>query len=104
MFKAFNLDISEQMAACRRLAEQASIEPFIEQCRYVGFIIRVPDGELERYWRVTKAISTFKQVIERRIEAKDFTDLYIHPASSELEPCGVPRVVFDPQERVVVIW
>lgn len=92
------------MAACRRLGEQALIEPFIEQCRYVGFIIRVPDGELERYWAMTKAISIFKQVIERRIEDKDFAELYIHPASSELDPRGVPRVVFDPQDRVVVIW
>ena len=104
MLKALNLDTSEQIAACRRLGEQALIEPFIEQCRYVGFIIQVPSDVLGRYRTSDIALSTFKKVIESRIENKDFTDQYIHPAFSELNPRGVPRVVFDPQECVVVIW
>lgn len=104
MFKELNLDISEQIATCQRLGEQAAIEPFIERCRYVGFIIQVPNGELERYKKSDEAISNFKQVIDRRIDDQDFTDLYIHPASSELDPYGVPRVVFDPKGRVLVTW
>lgn len=98
------MDIFKQIAACQRLGEQAAIEPFIERCRYVGFIIQVPNGELELYRESHEAISNFKQVIERRIADQDFTDLYIHPASSELDPFGVPRVVFDPKGRVLVAW
>lgn len=98
------MDISEQIAACQRLGEQAAIEPFIERCRYVGFIIQVPNGELELYRDSDDAVSNFKQVIERRIVDQDFTDLYIHPASNELDPFGVPRVVFDPKGRVLMAW
>lgn len=98
------MDIFEQIAACQRLGEQAAIEPFIERCRYVGFIIEVPNGQLQLYRESDEAISNFKQVIERRIADQDFTDLYIHPASSELDASGVPRVVFHPEGRVLMNW
>ena len=40
--------------------EQALVEPFIEECRYIGFVIQVPDCKLERYRTSEHKLLTLK--------------------------------------------
>ena len=95
---------SEKILACRLLAELASIEPVLEGCSYIGFIVQFQTFELEKYLKIRPAVLALVEVIERRIKAQDFQCLYIHPASSELDTGGVPRVAFDPRGRVIYNW
>ena len=96
--------ISDATGVCQLLAEQASIEPVLEGCAYIGFVIQLHDAQFETYLKVRQAVSAFVRIIEKRIKAQDFIYLYIHPASSELDSVGAPRVVFDAQGRVLYNW
>lgn len=96
--------ISDATRVCQLLAKHASIEPLLEGCAYIGFVIQLHDAQFETYLKVRQAVSAFVHIIEKRIKAKDFSNLYIHPASSELNSVGAPRVVFDAQGRVLYSW
>jgi len=100
----FYTTLSHATRACQSLAKQASLEPLLEGCAYIGFIIQLDDFQFEKYLKLHEAISAFVRVIEKRIEARDFTYLYIHPASSELDSAGAPRVVFNARGRVIYNW
>lgn len=104
MYSLFSTIRYDAPHPCQILAERASIEPVLEGCFYLGFIIQLEDFEFEKYLRLHDAISIFVKVVERRIGAREFTCLYIHPASSELDSTGAPRVVFDPRGRVLYNW
>ena len=94
MYAMFYTALSHATRTCQSLAEQASLEPLLEGCAYIGFIVKLDDSQFEKYLKLHKAVSAFVRVIEKRIEAQDFTNLYVHPASSELDSAGAPRVVF----------
>jgi hypothetical protein len=104
MCALFNTTLSDATRVCQLLAEHASIEPVLEGCSYIGFIVQLQDAQLEKYLKLRQAVSAFMRIVEQRIEAKDFTCLYIHPASSELDSAGAPRVVFDARGRVLYNW
>jgi hypothetical protein len=104
MCALFSTIRSDAPHRCQLLAERASIEPVLEGCSYLGFIVQLQDFEFEKYLRLHEAISIFVKTVERRIEARDFACLYIHPASSELDSTSAPRVVFDPRGRVLYNW
>lgn len=104
MCAMFYTTLSHATRACQSLAKQASLEPLLEGCAYIGFIIQLDDFQFEKYLKLHEAISAFVRVIEKRIEARDFTYLYIHPASSELDSAGAPRVVFNARGRVIYNW
>jgi len=95
---------SDAVDACQLLAECASIEPVLEGCAYIGFIVQLHDFEFERYLPLREAVSRFVYIIEKRIDAQDFSCLYIYPASSKLDTTGKPRVVFNARGRVVYKW
>jgi hypothetical protein len=104
MCSLFSTTFSDATHACQLLAEHASIEPVLEGCAYVGFIVQLQDFEFEKHLKLREAVSAFVRIIEKRIEAQDFTNLYIHPASSELDSTGAPRVVFDAGGCVIYKW
>lgn len=104
MCALFNTTVSDATRVCQLLAEHASIEPVLEGCTYIGFIVQLKDAQLEKYLKLRQAVSAFVRVVEKRIEAQDFACLYIHPASSELDCVGAPRVVFDARGRVLYNW
>jgi hypothetical protein len=104
MCALFSTARSDVPHPCQILAERASIEPVLEGCSYLGFIVQLQDFEFEKYLRLHEAISIFVRTVERRIDAREFAFLYIHPASSEIDSTGAPRVVFDPRGRVVYNW
>src|SRR5690349_17986497 len=104
MCPLFSTAISDATRACQMLAVSASIEPVLEGCSYIGFIVQLQDSEFERYLKLKEAVAAFIDIVEKRIEARDFSGLYIHPVSSELDSTGVPRVVFDPRSRVIYNW
>ena len=104
MCAIFGAILCKAVPACLQLAEKASIEPVLEGCSYIGFVVQLQDFELEKYLELHEAVSAFVRRIERRIEAQDFSCLYIHPASSELNSTRAPRVVFDPRGRVLYNW
>lgn len=104
MYALFSSARSDAIKSCRLLAEYASIEPILEGCSYIGFIVQLQTFEFEKYLKIRPAVLALVESIEKRIEAQDFQCLYVHPASSELDPAGVPRVVFDPRGRVLYNW
>lgn len=104
MCALFSISDSEAVFTCQLLGRLSSIEPVLENCSYIGFIIQLHSFEFERYRKLNEAVAAFVHVIEMRIDEQDFTSLYIHPASSELNASGVPRVVFDPRGRVLHTW
>ena len=104
MYALFITTRSDLPHPCQILAERASIEPVLEGCSYLGFVVQLQDFEFEKYLRLHEEISIFVRTVERRIDARDFAFLYIHPASSELDSTGAPRVVFDPRGRVLYNW
>ncbi|MFC5477061.1 hypothetical protein [Massilia suwonensis] len=104
MCTLFNTTVSDATRVCQLLAEHASIEPVLEGCTYIGFIIQLQNAQFEKYLKVRQAVSAFMRIIEKRIKANDFTCLYIHPASSELDSAGAPRVAFDARGRVIYNW
>lgn len=104
MRKLFSFLTSRQIARCRRIAESASIEPLIEKCAYVGFSVQLHDSEFKTYLGRPEALTAFEQVIERRINEKDFSELYIHPVSNVLASDEGPRVVFNLDSSVIYHW
>lgn len=104
MCALFNTALSDATRTCQLAAAQASLEPVLESCAYVGFIVQLQDFRFEKYVKLHEAVSAFVRVIEKRIENRDFTCLYIHPASSELDSAGAPRVVFNAQGRLLYKW
>lgn len=104
MCAIFNTTVSDATRVCQILAEHASIEPVLEGVTYIGFIVQLPDAQLEKFLEIRQAVWAFIRIIERRIEAKDFTLIYIHPTSSELDSTGAPRVVFEARGRVIYSW
>ena len=104
MCALFNTTLSDSTRTCQLLAEHASIEPVLEGCTYIGFIVQLQDTQFETYLKLRQAVSAFVRIIEKRIKAQNFSCLYIHPASSELNSAGAVRVVFDARGRVLYNW
>ena len=104
MCSFFSRPLCDAKRACQLLAEHASIEPVLEGCAYIGFIVQLQDCDLEKYLKLDEAVLAFVHTVEKRIDSQDFTYLYIHPASSELDSAEVPRVVFNARGRVVYNW
>ena len=104
MFETFRLKSWSTIFSCQTIARHASIEPLIEGCNCSGFVVQLHEFEFEKYQRVCRGISAFVTVIEERIAARDFENLFIHPASSELDWTNAPRVVFNPGGRVLLVW
>jgi len=104
MYPLFSSASADAVRASQILALSASIEPLLEGCSYIGFIIQLQDAELERYLKRKEAVAAFVDIVEKRIDARDFARLYIHPASSELDSTTAPRVVFDAGGRVLYNW
>ena len=104
MCAKFDTTLSHATRTCQSLAEQASLEPLLEGCAYIGFIVQLNDFQFEKYLKLHEAVSVFVRVIEKRIKAQDFAQLYIHPASCELDSARAPRVVFNARGRVIYNW
>ena len=104
MFNIFKSLESQQIEYGRNLAEHASIEPLIERCRYSGFIIQVHGYRFDEFCESDRAREAFMLAVDHRIRRQDFTDLVIHPASSDLNQDLGPRVVFDSRGRVLMSW
>lgn len=104
MCTLFSSASADAIRASQILAVNASIEPLLEGCSYIGFIVQLQDAELERYLKLKEAVAAFVDIVEKRIDARDFAWLYIHPASSELDSTNVPKVVFDARGRVLYNW
>ena len=104
MCSLFSSSLPNAIHACQLLAEHASIEPVLEGCAYIGFIVQLQGSELDKYLKLREAVSNFERSIDKRIAVQDFSCIYIHPASSELDSAGAPRVVFDLRGRVIYTW
>lgn len=104
MLNIFKSNESRQAEKCRLLAESASIEPLLESCHYCGFIVEVHGYQFEQFCQCPIAREAFMLTVDRRIREQDFSFVYIHPASSELDSANAPRVVFDARGKVLMSW
>lgn len=104
MCKLSDFYASKHVMQCQRLAESASIEPLVERSAYVGFIVQLHESGFEMFFKDLNALAAFEQVIERRIDEHDFSQLYVHSASRELLSDKGPRVVFDLDTSVIYHW
>jgi len=104
MCKLFDPRESKHIEKCRALGEEASIEPLFDRCSYCGFIVEVHAFLFEELCKSPRARQAFILAVDRRIREQDFSDIFIDPASSELDPDLGPRVVFDSRGRVLMSW
>ena len=104
MFNIFKASESQQVEKCEHLGKGALIEPLIENCHYCGFIVEVHGYQFEEFCRCQGAREAFMRIVDRRIREQDFSFIYIHPASSELDSSHTPRVVFDSRGKVLMSW
>lgn len=104
MLNIFKRDESLEIELCRNLGERASIEALLEGDSFYGFIIEIHGYLFDDFCSSPNAKVAFVQIIDRRIKEHDFSNLYIHPASTEIDSDQAPRVVFNTRGRVLTSW